>query len=165
MLKKLLVAAAVMLAAFSAKAEFGVGEYTPGQITVGARTGFTSGSFMLGLDGTYAINKTFRLAGDAEWTPASGSDAVNLDVNLEMPLVFSEVEKLTLYPIGGIDVRFVHVKAAGDSPSHSDTYLGLNIGAGAEWAFKPNFCVFAEDKGVFGSSVFTQFAVGARLKF
>lgn len=154
MLKKLVIAVIALGSAFCARADFGPVEFTPGQITAGARLGFTGwqNTLALGVEGGYAVTPNIRINGNFELgIPNNGTTPMMFNVDSNYGLGFDNVPRLLLYPVGGLalnwGIRGSGVDA-GDSknPGQDDFGMGLNLGVGAEWELSSNMSVFAENK-------------------
>lgn len=176
MFKKQLITLLALGAAFYAHAEFGPTEFDQGQKTIGAQTGFTefNNTLFIGAEGTYNLMSNIRLAGNFVIGLPNLSIipfAVNLDSHYSFG--FSNVPKLRLYPVGGLNITWGVVD---NNPEFEGIYkhsnyfsLGLNLGVGAEWSLNDNLSAFAEGKDcihlVGNSYSYSQFSTGIRYKF
>jgi len=148
-----------------------------GGLVFGSGVGFGSLDNDLGVrvDGYYAFTPVIRAGGDFTfYFPKSegGVDATVWELNFNGHYVFLDDDGLVVYGLGGLNITgfsidFGTVTTGGqtfDIGSESDTEVGLNLGAGLEYAL--DFAdLFAEIKlGGLGGDA-DQFVLGAGLRF
>lgn len=135
MIKRLLLALMVALVATGASARILTGEKS-----FGPKLGYVSHnhSAVAGLVFQYNISTLLRLS------PEIGvafrhydQDALLIDLNLEMPLTFTDGDKAALYPLVGVAfsswAHHMHLpEDSKDVTSHANR-LGANIGAGFDF--------------------------------
>lgn len=153
MIKKAMAAliAAVIIACGSSSAW----AIEKGDKSVGIRAGFSSSntSGVAGLYFRYAFSSRFRLAPDVDYTfRHKGMDAFSIDLNAHVP-VTPAASRLTVYPLAGINYTSwnQHGTPADPSLDYNDVTtrvdrLGINAGAGADYAVTPTLRLGFEGK-------------------
>jgi opacity protein-like surface antigen len=152
-----------------------------GEIKLGAGLAFGSGAIDFGgdlnndigirIDGYYTVTPEIRAGADFTfYFPKSegGVDLTVWELNFNGNYIFLDEDGLLVYGIGGLNITGINLDFSDDiggfNASGSETELGLNIGAGLEYAL--DFAdFFAEAKfGNLGGDA-DQFALGAGLRF
>lgn len=128
----------------------------------------------LRVDGVYQINEEFRAVADLGFflpdeTDFGGGNTITVswwELNLNGNYIFHTDEEsgIEAYALGGLNFLNVKVESDGQfgSGSNSDSEVGLNIGAGGEYAMGFGK-LFAELKYVLGDA--DQLNIGAGVRF
>lgn len=147
MLRKILVAAAVMLTSVSAFA------IERGDKSVGIRAGYTTSnrSAVAGLYFQYAFSSRFRIAPDVDYSFRNrGQDAFSINLNGHFPIT-APSNRLTVYPLAGLNYTTWNfhddrTETRSNDVSTRTDRLGLNVGAGADYMMTPTLKLGAEAK-------------------
>ncbi len=113
------------------------------QITVGG--GLNAGTDELGpgltLTGTYGIQEKIRVAGGLSLYFPKDADMWSVDLNGQY--TFMTKDLLNVYGLGGLNFTKTKVEVLGSD--FTDSAIGINLGAGADYAFGPGM-LFGEFK-------------------
>jgi len=141
----------------------GISNVSNAQIRLGPLVAFgTDTDLGLGVKAKFDLNDKFKispsiiyLGGDKETIGASSVKSSFIEINGDVHYAFSETESVLFYGIGGLNIITGSVKISGTGiidGKTSDTDVGLNLGAGAEFGIADKFDAFAEAKfGVGGA--------------
>ncbi len=148
---------------------FGFVDAAQAQFRLGPLVAFGSDTDLgLGAKAKFDLNEKFKispslifLSSNKEETILGDISATLFELNGDVHYAFSETESVMFYALGGLSVGFASVKLLGESAS--TTEIGLNLGAGGEFAIGDKFNAFAETK--FGIGGFDQLLISAGIYF
>ncbi|MBD5315643.1 MAG: porin family protein [Bacteroides sp.] len=134
--------AAIAAAALSIPATgFAISPLTDGLVksekSFGVRGGYNTRieSPVAGLDFTYSFSRSFRLGANIEYMfRHNGTDAFAINVNAHYTAL--RAGKFTIYPLAGLSYTSWQLKSDKVNGSDSSTrcdYIGVNVGAGADY--------------------------------
>ena len=140
----------VVVCASAQKGEMGVG----GQLLYG-----DDSDIGIGARFQYNILDQLRFAPSMNLFFPDNSDVTWFELNADIHYLFPVVDKLKLYPLGGLNLTRVSYK------DNSDTELGLNIGGGAQYGVFSNLDLIGELKYVTGDADQLVISAGVVFKF
>ena len=133
------------------------------QISAGAGLVYGADVEELGLQirAMYDINETWRANVDFI-TYFIGIDGITLsEFNLNPHYKFLNKDRVSVYGLAGLNIARASVKFLGEKVSNSE--VGVNVGAGAEFGIGERIAILAEAKYAIGEA--SQFVIGAGAVF
>lgn len=106
----------------------------------------------------YSVSSYLRIAPDITYTlRRGGTDALGINVNLQVPFQLGSVKGFNIYPLAGVNYTSwnFHGKTGrieSDDVTSRLNRLGLNLGAGLEYSIKPTLKLQLQGKYVFTKS-------------
>jgi|SRR5699024_1588087 len=164
-MKKLLLTSCAILGIFFFSNTQSFAQTQQGQIEIGPGLAYggKSGDLGISVDGYYRINENFR-AGAAFTYFFSENNTTNIAIDLNGNYIFYEENQLMAYGIAGLDIFIWSIDIDSDIVDASGSELGLNLGAGLEYALDFGN-LFGELKfaGIGGN--YDQLVIGAGIRF
>lgn len=128
-----------------------------GEKSVGLRGGFTTRNTTAtaGLYFSYRFSEHFRFAPKMDYAfRHHGTDAFSFDFDAEFPISLSSHDKVSFYPIAGLNYSTFSTHLTDDNMEYVDdtsqrsNEFGLSVGAGIEYFATPTLRLALEGKGV-----------------